>query len=850
MGWLLGCFKCRQRHRAGSSINLTTNCKDGTGVSASAGFLSTYSAQSKGSQFNDGNSNTHTERFEEERVLTEQGNELERNSSAIFKTERRCRSARRHSSEQSLQVEKLEEEINNLNRKLVEEASQATSLTNEVRHLRDCSTLLDSPNAFKKALDALEKASEKGQVEESQPLLYLQSLLSKIEFSEAVVEPSSEERDEGAPKGSKAHLKECLDPSLMTKKEQNTSENIHGTATLMELDQSQGRMISNTVTISRVVEEALGLEQKDGQSVCNSRRECSFDEVNIDVKQPQLISVTKRRRSATTLSFSGFLLMEDATEERTNSEQVAIEHISSTEFSASKIIETTDLSNENLVESSKSLFAFATDSSQSPSISTEHSLFENVSKKFSFPSSDSEAEPSAEKPDANASIFDLHYRSPRCLWSPQDDNVCELLRVSSSLSIEQSQVDTEENSYNGFSDALSLSSTSSSSKTNCISAKFLDSEGSDQGHGTHASSSKVLLQQMHIPSVEDKGSSKQSVNSHAIVRASSTPQQEDINEAMTRNLCRMDCCSSADVQSEGWPRSMDCSVYSCQRSVTSVDSSEGGIAQVTGLEAKHVCTSSVSKGQMSIEGLERTNQGESILSEEVKLLCTNEAALNQTKILDQSSTKEEATPQKTSHLASPSLVQAEFSMLGGETSMELSTPGTTSVWSPHTEASPPAVHTFSPLPHLGGSRKKIPSDGPSQTPLTPIPVNSILSLSKDSPNKPQCTPLRTPLASLSQPETPNSLHCQGSPASLSEDRPILGTVAAHWNHSSSSSTQKKWWDGKGIPNSTNKYKEDQKVSWHATPFEVRLERALAKQGRVFQKKLFTGAVATEMEVSI
>ncbi|CAN8311460.1 unnamed protein product [Cochlearia groenlandica] len=40
----------------------------------------------------------------------------------------------------------------------------------------------------------------------------------------------------------------------------------------------------------------------------------------------------------------------------------------------------------------------------------------------------------------------------------------------------------------------------------------------------------------------------------------------------------------------------------------------------------------------------------------------------------------------------------------------------------------------------------------------------------------------------------------------------------------------KLWDGNGIPNSTRKYKEDQKVSWHATPFEVRLEKALSEEG--------------------
>ncbi|GLJ53372.1 hypothetical protein SUGI_1138070 [Cryptomeria japonica] len=70
-----------------------------------------------------------------------------------------------------------------------------------------------------------------------------------------------------------------------------------------------------------------------------------------------------------------------------------------------------------------------------------------------------------------------------------------------------------------------------------------------------------------------------------------------------------------------------------------------------------------------------------------------------------------------------------------------------------------------------------------------------------------------------------------SPSSKSSgdyDRPILGLVAAHWKDEECAHI--KWWDGKGIPNSTNKYKEDQKVSWHSTPFEERLEKALSSEG--------------------
>lgn len=73
------------------------------------------------------------------------------------------------------------------------------------------------------------------------------------------------------------------------------------------------------------------------------------------------------------------------------------------------------------------------------------------------------------------------------------------------------------------------------------------------------------------------------------------------------------------------------------------------------------------------------------------------------------------------------------------------------------------------------------------------------------------------------------------------DRPILGTVAAHWNEEEACNhISPKWWDGNGIPNSTNKYKEDQKVSWHATPFEERLEKALSEETIIAQRKDISG----------
>ncbi|KAF8709923.1 hypothetical protein HU200_029641 [Digitaria exilis] len=79
-----------------------------------------------------------------------------------------------------------------------------------------------------------------------------------------------------------------------------------------------------------------------------------------------------------------------------------------------------------------------------------------------------------------------------------------------------------------------------------------------------------------------------------------------------------------------------------------------------------------------------------------------------------------------------------------------------------------------------------------------------------------------------------------SAKSSDEDRPIIGMVAAHWKDKEPASFTPKWFDGNGIPNSTNKYKEDQKVSWHATPFEERLEKALSEEKSLSERNCSSG----------
>ncbi|WOL09482.1 ABC transporter D family member 1-like [Canna indica] len=73
------------------------------------------------------------------------------------------------------------------------------------------------------------------------------------------------------------------------------------------------------------------------------------------------------------------------------------------------------------------------------------------------------------------------------------------------------------------------------------------------------------------------------------------------------------------------------------------------------------------------------------------------------------------------------------------------------------------------------------------------------------------------------------------PNNLGDDRPIIETIAAHWADTVPFPKSPMFWGLNGIPNSTNKYKEDQKVSWHATPFEERLEKVLSDEKHLPQK---------------
>ncbi|MQM15477.1 hypothetical protein Taro_048419 [Colocasia esculenta] len=72
-----------------------------------------------------------------------------------------------------------------------------------------------------------------------------------------------------------------------------------------------------------------------------------------------------------------------------------------------------------------------------------------------------------------------------------------------------------------------------------------------------------------------------------------------------------------------------------------------------------------------------------------------------------------------------------------------------------------------------------------------------------------------------------------SPSRSPDEIPILGTVGSYWSctkgDTDSGSSLRSMSGTKGIPNTTSKYREDKRVNWHSTPFQVRLERALSRE---------------------
>ncbi|KAH6837379.1 hypothetical protein C2S53_010781 [Perilla frutescens var. hirtella] len=133
--------------------------------------------------------------------------------------------------------------------------------------------------------------------------------------------------------------------------------------------------------------------------------------------------------------------------------------------------------------------------------------------------------------------------------------------------------------------------------------------------------------------------------------------------------------------------------------------------------------------------------------------------------------------------------------------------------------------------HQSESVKLNDEDGLKPTPPSDLPVRNEMN------DEGSLTSWFKPISAKQDGSNKQSSSISSQNRKPAADRPILGMVAAHWNEDEAAPTvPPKWWDGNGIPNSTNKYKEDQKVSWHATTFEERLEKALSEESLISQKK--------------
>jgi hypothetical protein len=101
-------------------------------------------------------------------------------------------------------------------------------------------------------------------------------------------------------------------------------------------------------------------------------------------------------------------------------------------------------------------------------------------------------------------------------------------------------------------------------------------------------------------------------------------------------------------------------------------------------------------------------------------------------------------------------------------------------------------------------------ESPNSTIKTPLPNNES---THDLCNSSDSELLPMSLSRWLKPPKPFDIFCTKSQSGIStdSDRPIIGSAATHWSEESEtvSVPPPKVWDGKGIPNSTNKYKEVQ-----------------------------------------
>lgn len=125
---------------------------------------------------------------------------------------------------------------------------------------------------------------------------------------------------------------------------------------------------------------------------------------------------------------------------------------------------------------------------------------------------------------------------------------------------------------------------------------------------------------------------------------------------------------------------------------------------------------------------------------------------------------------------------------------------------------------------------------------TPTPEKGLKKIENETESMMEassCSSLKP--ISISVDETNEKMETAYSPTPHSVDMPIIEGVPAQSNEDKDSHIfPSKWLNGNGIPNSTKKYKEDQTVKWHATPFEERLDKALSEENFISKRKLVIG----------
>ncbi|TKW23224.1 hypothetical protein SEVIR_4G279000v4 [Setaria viridis] len=83
--------------------------------------------------------------------------------------------------------------------------------------------------------------------------------------------------------------------------------------------------------------------------------------------------------------------------------------------------------------------------------------------------------------------------------------------------------------------------------------------------------------------------------------------------------------------------------------------------------------------------------------------------------------------------------------------------------------------------------------------------------------------------------------------SFPAERPVFMASDLNWDIENPTPKLHKTFNGNGIPNTTTRYKEDRRVSWHTTPFEERLLKVLSDEKHCAPRKVFRGKLFHQEE---